>query len=199
MKRIIKKYFMNEKFIIRFISLLTVGIILFTLVWFLSYYFLPDGFLKGKAVSGRIVRAEASNTLLAEWGKIAGYNLGAVCLLVLVNLILWFDLFPLGYVTVFGNLTLYSIYMGTNSFMISMPERMAPSFAIFARSGSYEMIGFLLVAAATYNQSRFALAKNSYRITSVPRLSLEQWMGLGFGIAIILLAAWREAIMIMAS
>ncbi len=190
---------MNEKFIIRFISLFTVGIILFTLVWFLSYYFLPEGFLKGKSVAVRVVGAEASNTLLAEWGKIVGYNLGAVCLLVLVNLILWFDLFPLGYVTVFGNTILYSIYIGTNSFAISMPERMAPSFAIFARSGPYEMIGFLLVAAATYNQSRFALAKESYRITSVPRLSLEQWIGLGFGIAIILLAAWREAIMIMAS
>jgi len=83
MKRIIKKYSMNEKFMIRFISLLTVGIILFTLVWFLSFYFLPDGFLKGKAVSSRIVGTEASNTLLAEWGKIVGYNLGAACLLVL--------------------------------------------------------------------------------------------------------------------
>ncbi|MBU4349478.1 hypothetical protein KKA86_08510 [bacterium] len=81
MKRIIKKYFMNEKFMIRFISLLTVGIILFTLVWFLSYYFLPEGFLKGKAVSDRIVGTEASNTLLAEWGKIAGYNLGVICLI----------------------------------------------------------------------------------------------------------------------
>ena len=80
-----------------------------------------------------------------------------------------------------------------------MPERMAPSLAILARSGPYEMIGFLLVAAATYNQSRFSLAKDSHRITSVPRLSWEQWMGLGFGIAIILLAAWREAIMIMAT
>ena len=74
---------MNKKFIIRFISLLTVGIILFTLVWFLSYYFLPEGFLKGRAVSDRVVGTEASHTLLAEWGKIAGYNLGAACLLVL--------------------------------------------------------------------------------------------------------------------
>ncbi|MGB6371461.1 MAG: hypothetical protein WBF68_10625 [Atribacterota bacterium] len=83
MKRKIKKYVMNEKFMIRFISLLTVGIILFTLVWFLSYYFLPEGFLKGKTVADRIVGTEASNTLLAEWGKIAGYNLGAACLIVL--------------------------------------------------------------------------------------------------------------------
>ena len=80
-----------------------------------------------------------------------------------------------------------------------MPECMAPSFAIFARSEPYEMIGFLLVAAATYNQSRYALAKNSHRITSVPRLSLEQWIGFGFGVAIIFLATWREAIMIMAT
>ena len=104
---------------------------------------------------------ESSNTLLAEWGKIVGYNLRAVCLLVLVNLILWFDLFPLGYVTVFGNLTLYSIFIGTNSFAISIPERMAPSFAIFARFGPYEMIGFLLVAAATFTNS---LPQNTLQI-----------------------------------
>ena len=131
--------------------------------------------------------------------KFAGYNLGADCLLVLVNLILWFDLFPLGYITVFGNITLYSIFIETNSFAISMSERMSPSLAILARSGLYEMIGFLLVAAATYNQSHFALVKDYHSITSVPQLSWEQWMGLGFGVAIILLAAWREAIMIMAT
>lgn len=94
MKRKIKKYFMYEKFMIRFVSLFTVGIILFTLVWFLSYYFLPEGFLKGKTVSDSIVGTEASNTLLAEWGKIVGYNLGAACLLVLVNLILCSTSFP---------------------------------------------------------------------------------------------------------
>jgi len=42
-----------------------------------------------------------------------------------------------------------------------MPKRMAPSFAIFARSGPYEMIGFLLVAAATFTNS---LPQNTLQI-----------------------------------
>jgi len=46
----------------------------------LSYYFLPEGFLKGKTVSDRIVGTEASNVLLSEWWKIAGYNLRVIYL-----------------------------------------------------------------------------------------------------------------------
>ncbi len=60
------------------------------------------------------------------------------------------------------------------------------------------MTAYILVAVATYNQSRFALTNNSYRISPVPRLSLEQWVGVGVAVALILLAGWHEAGMIMA-
>ena len=79
-----------------------------------------------------------------------------------------------------------------------MAERMAPTLAVFSRGGPYEMIAFILIAVATYNQSRFALTNNSHRISPVPRLSLEQWVGIGLAIALILFAGWREATMIMA-
>lgn len=193
-----KKHIMNEKIAIRLLSLLTIGIILFIISWILGYYFMPEGLFQGKVVSSKVVGAEKSTTFLAEWGKIAGYNLGVIILMVMLNLILWLDLFPLGYMMVFGNVALYGLFIGTNSFTIPMPERMAPSFVIFTRSGPYEMLGFILVAAATYNQSRFALTNESHRITSVPKISFEQWLGFGFGVLFILLAAWHEASMIMA-
>jgi hypothetical protein len=81
---------------------------------------------------------------------------------------------------------------------------MAPTLAVLLRGGPYEMIAFILMAVATYNQSRFALTedmhrmKDIHRISPVPRLSLEQWGGIGLAIALVLLAGWREAAMNMA-
>ena len=65
------------------------------------------------------------------------------------------------------------------------------------------MTAFILVAVATYNQSRFALTEDMHslkdiRISPVPRLTLEQWVGIGLAITLILLVGWREAAMIMA-
>ena len=85
-----------------------------------------------------------------------------------------------------------------------MAEPMAPSLAVLLRGGPYEMIAFILMAVATYNQSRIALTqdmhslKDIHRISPVPRLSLEQWVGIGLAITLIILAGWREAAMIMA-
>ena len=75
---------------------------------------------------------------------------------------------------------------------------------IIGRGGLYEMTAFILVAVATYNQSRFALTKEMHslkdlhRIDPVPRMSLEQWVGVGLAITLILFAGWREAGVIMA-
>ena len=55
------------------------------------------------------------------------------------------------------------------------------------------MIAYMLVVVATYNQSRIALTEEMHsmedihRNSPVPRLSLEQWVGIGLAIALILL------------
>jgi len=192
------KFLFNDRIIVRFIILFVIGAILFTLVWYLSYYFLPEGIMQGKTGSAIIVVSEAAPTMLEEWGTIVMWNLGALLLVVLVNLIRYLDRFPLGYVTPLGLIALYAICLGTNSFSIPMAEPMAPTLAVLGRGGPYEMTAFILVAVATYNQSRFALTNNSYRISPVPQLSLEQWVGIGLAIALILFAGWREAAMIVA-
>jgi len=198
------KFLFNDSIIVRFISLFVIGAFLFTVVWYLSYYFLPEGFLQGKTGSAIIVGSDAAPTMLEEWSTIVMWNLGGLFLIILVNLIRYLDKFPLGYITPLGLIALYAVFLGTNSFSIPMAERMAPTLAVFSRGGPYEMIAFILIAVATYNQSRFALTQDMHslkdipRISPVPRMSLEQWGGIGLAIALILLAGWREAAMIMA-
>ncbi len=196
------KFLFNDSIIVRFISLFVVGAILFTVAWYLSYYFLPEGILQGKTGSAIIVGSDAAPTMLEEWGTIVLYNLGALLLVVMVNFIRYLDRFPLGYVTPLGLITMYAVFLGTNSFSMPMVEPMAPTLAVLGRGGPYEMTAFILVAVATYNQSRIALTKEEihslkdlHRISPVPRMSLEQWVGVGLAIALIIR---REAAMIMA-
>ena len=199
------KFLFNDSIIVRFISLFVIGAILFTAVWYLSYHLLPEGILQGKTGSAIIVGSDAAPTMLEEWGTIVMYNLGALLLVALVNLIRYLDRIPLGYITPLGMITMYAVFLGTNSFSIPMAEPMAPTLAVLGRGGPYEMTAFILMAVATYNQSRIALTKEEmhslkdiHRIDPVPRMSLEQWAGVGLAIAMILLAGWREATMIMA-
>jgi len=192
------KFLFNDSIIIRFISLFVIGAILFTAVWSLSYHLLPEGIMQGKTGSAIIVGSDAAPTMLEEWGTIVMYNLGVLVLIALINLIRYLDRIPLGYITPLGMIAMYAVFLGTNSFSIPMAEPMAPTLAVLGRGGPYEMTAYILVAVATYNQSRFALTNNSYRIRQVPRMSLEQWAGVGLAIALILLAGWHEAAMIMA-
>ena len=191
------KFLFNDSIIVRFISLFVIGAILFTVVWHLSYHFLPEGIMQGKTGSAIIVGSDAAPTMLEEWGTIVLWNLLVLLLIALINLIRYLDRIPLGCITPLGLIALYAVFLGTNSFSIPMAEPMSPTLAVLGRGGPYEMTAYILVAVATYNQSRFALTNNSYRISPVPRLSLEQWVRIGLAVALILLAGWHEAAMIM--
>ena len=149
--------------------------------------------MQGKIGSAIIVGSDVAPTMFEEWGTIVMWNLGFLLLIVLVNLIRYLDRFPLGYVPPLGQIAIYAIFLGTNSFSIPMAEPMAPTLAVFRRCGPYEMTVFILVAVAIYNQSRIALTqemhslKDLHRVSPVPRMSLEQWVGIGIAIAIALI------------
>lgn len=153
------KFLFNDSIIVRFISLFVIGAILFTTAWYLSYHLLPEGLMRGKTGAAIIIGSDAAPTMLEEWGNIVLYNLVALFVIVLINFIRYRDRFPLGYITPLGLIAFYAVFLGTNSFSMPMPEPMAPSLAIFGRGGPYEMIAYMLVAVATYNQSRIALTE----------------------------------------
>jgi len=194
----------HGKLYVRFLALFGLGAVLFTLAWTLSYLFLPEGVLRGRTGSAILAGDEAVGSFLAEWLRIVALNLMAGSLIVLSNRIYQYKGFPLGYIIPLAWLTIYATCLGTNSFSIPLPERMAPSLAVLRRSGLYEMAAFTLVAAATYSINLYEVTRfvpPTYEpVTPKPKfsLTLEQWIGLGLAIAVLLAANAREAYMIMA-
>ena len=198
-----KRLLCNKRLYVRFLSLLGLGVVLFTLVWTLSYFFLPEGVLRGRTGSAILAGDEAASSFLAEWLRIVALNLMAGSLIVLANRIYRYKGFPLGYIIPLAWLTIYAVFLGTNSFSIPLPERMAPTLAVLGRSGLYEIAAFTLVAAATYSINLYDVKRfipPTYEpVTPKPKfsLTLDQWVGLGLGIVVLLTANAREAYMIM--
>ena len=198
-----KRLLCHERLYVRFLALLGLGAVLFTLSWTLSYFFLPEGVLRGRTGSAILAGDEAAGSFLAEWLRIVAMNLFSGSLIVLANRIYRFRGFPLGYIIPLVMLTMYAVCLGTNSFSIPLPERMAPSLAVLGRSGLYEMAAFMLVAVATYSINLYEVTRlipaDYVPVTPKPRfsLTLEQWVGLGLAIVVLLAATAREAYMIM--
>jgi hypothetical protein len=198
-----KRLLCHDSLYVRFLALFGLGLVLFTLAWTLSYYLMPEGVLRGRTGSAMLAGDEAAGSFIAEWLRIVALNLLAGSLIVLANRIYRFRGYPLGYIIPLAWLTTYAICLGTNSFSIQLPERMAPSLAVFGRTGLYEIAAFTLVAAATYSINLYDVTRfipPTYEpVTPKPEfsLTLEQWVGLGLAIAVLLAANAREAYMIV--
>jgi len=198
-----KGLLIHEKLYVRFLALFGIGAVLFMLMWTLSYFFLPEGVMRGRTGSAILAGDEAAGSFIAEWLRILALNLMAGSLIVLANRIYRYKGFPLGYIVPLVWLTMYAICLGTNSFSIPLAERMAPSLAVFGRSGLYEMAAFTLVAVATYsinlNEVTRFIPPTYEPVNPKPKFSLtvEQWIGFGLAIAVLLAANAKEAYMIM--
>ena len=199
-----KRLLCHERLYARFLALFGLGAVLFTLAWTLSYLFLPEGVLRGRTGSAMLAGDEAAGSFLAEWLRIAALNLMAGILIVLANRIYRYRGLPLGYVIPLAWLTIYAIFLGTNSFSISLPERMAPSLAVFERTGLYEFAADMLLAVATFSINWYTVTRfipPTYEpVSPKPKfsLTLEQWVGFSLAIVVLLAANAREAYMIMA-
>lgn len=198
-----KGLLIHKRLYVRFLALFGIGAVLFTLMWTLSYFFLPEGVLRGRTGSAILAGDEAAGSFIAEWLRIVALNLMAGSLIVLANRIYRYKGFPLGYIVPLAWLSIYAIFLGTNSFSIPLPERMAPSLDVFGRTGLYEMAAFTLLAVATYSINLYEVTRfipPTYEMVAPkPKfsLALEQWIGFGLAIAVLLAANAREAYMIL--
>ena len=192
----------NDRVIIRFISLYILGLILFFISWTIAYYLLPEGILRGLGVLGKLAGDKAADTMGRELIQILGLNLIGLSFIVIGNYILRVKYFSFGYLVPLAWMILYGAILGTNSFSISLEEAMAPTLAVFSRSGLYEMMAGVLLAVATnsisvnYSES---ISSKSKPIPKDKRVSLkkEQWIAIGIAILILAGAALREAYMIV--
>jgi len=192
-----KRYLCHEKNLVRFIALLALSAVLFLIFWTASYSWLPEGIFRGKTGSA-IVGADAADTFLSEFLRIAAYNLiMGIGLIIAANWILKVDCFPLGYLIPLYYVILYALFLGTNSFSIPLAGKMAPSLAVFGRSGVYEITAFLLMASSTYQISAYRIVQafppQSESISPAPVFwKAVDWAGFVIAAAALLSAnAWE--------
>ena len=192
----------NDKIIVRFISLYGLGLVLFFISWSIAYYLLPDGLFRGIGLLGRLAGETSSDTIHREFIMILILNIFGFALIIIGNLILRVKNFSFGYLVPLAWMIIYAVTLGTNSFSIPMETTMAPSLAVFNRSGLYEMMAAVLLAVATntisINKSEtfFTPSKPIPKDKRVP-LKKDQWIAVGIAFLILTAAAFREAYMII--
>ncbi|MCF7915657.1 MAG: hypothetical protein K9L66_10865 [Spirochaetaceae bacterium] len=122
--------------------------------------------------------------------------------IILGNYILRVRSISFGYFIPLAWMIMYGMFLGTNSFSLPLAKPMAPTFAVFGRSGLYEMAAAVLLAVATNsisaNRSE-TFRSSSTRVPKQERNSLkpEQWIAVAVSILILAAAALREAYMVM--
>ena len=110
---------------------------------------------------------------------------------------------PLGYLYPLVQVSLFGIFLGTNSFAISQGGRLFPSLTLVTGAGFYELTAYILVAAATakltlWNQTGL-LGGSLERIKKTHKIKLarSELSVLAFGVLLLLAAAVIEASSIM--
>lgn len=140
MWRTIRHWLQHERLSIRIGTTLSIGYLSLFAAWTVGYYFLPERLLQNQ-LSGGV--AMAPKGLLPLALRLFGYNLALPGLLTSALSLMQTGGYSLGYNVPFVNASLYGLWLGTNSFSVPMPERLAPTLALFwSRSGPYEMAAF---------------------------------------------------------
>lgn len=142
------RYLEHKKVAVRFLSLYLLGLALFFASWNLSYLFLPEGILRGTLPFTKLAGAEAAGSLLKEFFTIFGVNLLGFLAIIIGNYILRVRSIAFGYLIPLAWMAMYGLILGTNSFSIQLAEPLAPTLAVFGRSGLYEMAAAIILVPA---------------------------------------------------
>ena len=202
MKKYINEKLGGKSIIVRFMTLYIISLILFVLSWTISYLILPEGIIRGIGILPGMAGNVASETLIKEFLTIFGLNTVGWVLILIGNYILKVKNFSFGYLMPIAWMIMYGIVLGTNSFSISIGQKMAPSFSVLGRSGLYEMMAGVLFAVSTdfitANYSK-DLKTSSKPIPKNQRGKMKRQNIIGIIISFIILsaAALREAYMII--
>ena len=174
----------------------------FLSAWTLSYFFIPEGVLRGRLV-GQVLAENglAGGSVWLEWLRIFAINLGVMLLLAVApNVFRTEGGYPFGYSLVTLLAVVCGITLGTNSFTFSLGGKIPPTVAIFGSSGLYEITAYVLAAAATTSISKYHLVgkwpKQTIAAIVPPQAESviqERYAGILLAITILLIACGWEA------
>jgi hypothetical protein len=201
-KDMFKHYLMHDRLLIRFGALLGIVAAIFFGTWLLSYWFIPEGVLRGRTGAQLLAGSDLlGDSVWLEWLRILAINLGVMFLLMIApNLIRNEVGYPLGYGTVTVIAVIYAVTLGTNSFTLSLGGKLPPTVSVLGRSGPYEIAAYVLAATATISVSKYRLAgkwpKQTLEALLPPQAKSvlrESYVGLILAIALLIIASGWEA------
>ena len=197
-----KNYLLHEKLLVRFGALLVLVMAAFLGAWILSYLFLPEGLLRGHSAAQALAGNDlAGGSVWLEWLRLLAINLGALFLSIIApNLFRTKKNYPLGFTSTTLIAVVFGITLGTDSFSLPMGGKMLPTLAIFGSSGLYEIIVYVLAAAATVSISRYRLVgsglKQKVEVIAPPKTEWvirERLIGVILAMALLAIACGWEA------
>ncbi|MFC7081571.1 hypothetical protein [Halorussus caseinilyticus] len=186
---------------VRFAALWTVCAALFVAAWYLGYYLLPAGLLRGSSAASAL--PEYAGSVRAEFLTIFAWNLG-VCVLVVAANAFRSVRTPLGYLVVAVHWVRGALVWATGSLAVET-GRFAPSLSVaLGRSGVYELTAYVAVAVATrgvmvWHQRSGPRWREEFERVRSPRdwtLSRREAAVLLAGLGLLAAANYREAVMI---
>lgn len=190
---------------VRAAGLYALGALLMLAAWVIAYFFLPEGAFRGGAEAhmARAAIDASSASVIEEWGKIFRANLAPAAIILLGSLLIRVNGASFGYLVVLVNFTGYGLYLGTNSFAVAMPARMAPTLEVLQRSGPYEMLALALLAAASFPWARFEVRQlfrtELARVSPTAKIARSEAALALLALGILAAANWVEASAAMAA
>jgi hypothetical protein len=193
----------HDDVLVRFVSLWVVVAGVFTAAWVLSYWFLPQGLLRGESPTAA---AGYAGSVPREFLTLFGWNVAVSAILVAANTFRSVNT-PLGYVIQIVQAPRYGAVWGTGSLAIGTGERIVPSLAVLVeRSGPMEITAFVAIVVATrgvmlWHQESGPRWREEFRRVQSPgdwSLSHREWVLLLGGYLLLAVACYREAVAIAA-
>lgn len=196
-------YVNHGNVVVRFAASWLVLTTLFVVAWYVGYYLLPEGVLRGAAGVG--ARTPYLGNVRAEFLSIFGFNLLFALILVGANTFRSVET-PLGHLVLAVTFVQGGLVWGSNSLVIQA-GRLEPSLAVaLGRSGLYELTAFVAIAVATrgvmlwHQQSGPRWREEFERVRSVRdwRISAGEALVLLAGLTLLAGANYVEAVRVAA-
>jgi len=169
----------------------------------LGYHFLPEGFMRGSPYSAIGSFVATVSSFWGEFSLTLLFNLGVVIVVCILTNLQQFRHVPVGYIVPVVLGVVSGLVSGTNSFTISDLKQFNAwdGMALGMGIGGIEMLAYVLVISATANiglynyESLKQWQGEKLKTLRDIKLSMSETFCLGFGISMIVFAAYRETVM----
>lgn len=197
----------RDSLLMRVLMLYGLYTLLSNAAFLVGYYLLPEGFLRGSALttSGQVVAAQSS--FWVQFGMTLLFNIGWMGTLIVLTSFNQVRGFPVAYLLPIALGITSGLILGSNSFVSSNVNQYSAreGLALGNSIGGLEMLGYIIMVAAMvrlgiYHYKSWWRWSGQWAPTKLMRirdirLSKNEWLTIAVGLLLIVIGAYRETLM----